>query len=87
MYLEFCMAVFLVSNLPYLFKKEMIAPNDRPQFSNYFIKLIGFLAGFISALTGAVGVLFNRVYFRCGLDKEEVVATRAANEILRLIFT
>ena len=40
------------------------------------------MAGFISALTGAVGVLFNRFYLRYGLDKEQIVATRAANEII-----
>lgn len=82
MYIEFCMALFLVSNLPYLFRKELVISNDKPQLSNNFIKFTGFLAGFISALTGAVGVLFNRVYLRCGLDKEEIVATRAANEII-----
>lgn len=36
----------------------------------------------ISGLTGAVGVLFNGCYFRCGLRKEQVLATRAANEVL-----
>jgi uncharacterized protein len=43
--------------------------------------VIGFLAGFLSGLTGAVGVLFNRFYFRRGLGPEEVVATRAGNEL------
>jgi uncharacterized protein len=33
-------------------------------------------------LTGAVGLLFNRFYLRYGLTKEEIVATRAANEII-----
>lgn len=80
MYIELCMAIFLVSNLPYLFKKT--SPNtDKPTLSPHLLKFIGFLAGFISALTGAVGVLFNGVYLRYGLSKEEIVATRAANEI------
>ncbi|MFQ6334343.1 sulfite exporter TauE/SafE family protein [Methylophilus sp. 3sh_L] len=80
MYIELCMAIFLVFNLPYLFKK--VVPNtEKPTLSDHFLKLIGFLAGFISALTGAVGVLFNGVYLRYGLSKEEIVATRAANEI------
>lgn len=82
MYVEFCMAVFLVSNLPYLFRNESVVSNEKPRFSDNFIKLIGFLAGWISALTGAVGVLFNGVYLRCGLGKDEIVATRAANEII-----
>lgn len=83
MYIELCMALFLVSNLPYLFRKEpATSGGNHPTLSNHFLKLIGFLAGFISALTGAVGVLFNRVYLRYGLSKEEIVATRAANEII-----
>lgn len=81
MYIELCMAVFLVSNLPYLFKKSSDNPHKSalPQF---WLGIVGLLAGFISGLTGAVGVLFNRVYFRFGLNTEEIVATRAANEVI-----
>lgn len=39
------------------------------------------MAGFISGLMGAVGLLFNRLYLKYGLTKEEIIATRAANEI------
>jgi uncharacterized protein len=81
MYIELCMAIFLVSNLPALFRKEGTPTTGKPPLSNHFLKFVGFLAGFISALTGAVGVLFNAVYLRYGLSKEEIVATRAANEI------
>lgn len=81
MYVELCMAVFLVSNLPYMLRKQHNASNTKAEYSNNFIKLVGMLAGLISALTGAVGVLFNGVYLRCGLNKEEIIATRAANEI------
>lgn len=81
MYIELCMAIFLVSNLPYLFKKAPVPSQKKSAYSYAFLKYIGFLAGFISALTGAVGVLFNGVYLRYGLSKEEIVATRAANEI------
>ncbi|SNR85457.1 hypothetical protein SAMN05192560_1437 [Methylobacillus rhizosphaerae] len=82
MYIELCMAIFLVSNLPYIFKTESATLQDKPAFSNHTLRFIGFLAGFISALTGAVGVLFNRVYLRYGLTKEQIIATRAANEII-----
>jgi len=82
MYIELCMAVFLVSNLPYIFKKESAPNKNKRPLSNHFLKFTGFLAGFISALTGAVGVLFNAVYLRYGLSKEAIVATRAANEII-----
>lgn len=81
MYIELCMAIFLVSNLPYLFKSHSASNNGEHLLSNHFLKLIGLLAGFISALTGAVGVLFNGLYLRYGLSKEEIIATRAANEI------
>lgn len=81
MYIELCMAIFLVSNLPLVLRKESSVSSNKPELSNNFIKLIGFLAGLISALTGAVGVLFNGVYLRCGLTKEGIIATRAANEI------
>lgn len=80
-YIELCMALFLVSNLPYVFKKQAASSPEKSLHSNRFMKFVGFLAGFISALTGAVGVLFNGVYLRYGLSKEEIVATRAANEI------
>lgn len=33
-------------------------------------------------LHGAVGVIFNRAYYRMGLSKDEIVATRAMNEVL-----
>ena len=44
--------------------------------------IIGFLAGFVSGITGAIGLLFNRFYLKYGLTKEEIIATRAANEII-----
>lgn len=80
-YLELCMSVFLVSNLTQLIggSKSTAAQRFLPP---WLLRLIGFLAGFISGLTGAVGVLFNRFYFRFGLSNQEIVATRAANEAL-----
>ncbi|MEL4403043.1 hypothetical protein AAEJ42_22690, partial [Shewanella algae] len=47
----------------------------------FMLAVVGFFAGFISGITGAIGLLFNRFYLRYGLTKEEIVATRAANEI------
>lgn len=81
MYIELCMAIFLVSNLPYLFKKvdTSVGKNHLPK---WILPIAGLSAGFISGLVGAVGVLFNRLYFRYGLNKEQVVATRAANEVI-----
>lgn len=80
-YIELCMAIFLVSNLPYLFRKvdTSLGENRLPKI---ILPIAGFSTGFISGLVGAVGVLFNRMYFQYGLDKEQIVATRAANELI-----
>jgi hypothetical protein len=80
-YLEIAMGLFLISNLTFLFKKPKEL-NDTEKPRNSILALIGFSAGFLSGLTGAVGLLFNRFYLRYGLTKEEIVATRAANEII-----
>ncbi|WP_300664975.1 sulfite exporter TauE/SafE family protein [Fluviicola sp.] len=80
-YLEIAMGLFLVSNLTFLFKKpKELSETEIP--ATIKLTSIGFLAGFLSGLTGAVGLLFNRFYLRYGLTKEEIVATRAANEIM-----
>jgi len=80
-YLEVVMGIFLVSNLTSFFQKAKEI-NATEKSSNFVLGLIGFSAGFISGLTGAVGLLFNRFYLRYGLTKEEIIATRAANEII-----
>jgi uncharacterized membrane protein YfcA len=80
-YLEIAMGLFLVSNLPAIFKKSDASPGAT-RSSRSLLMLIGFLAGFLSGLTGAVGLLFNRFYLQYGLTKEEIVATRAANEMI-----
>ncbi len=80
-YLEIAIGIFLISNLMFLFQKpKEINKPEKP--SNFILTLIGFSAGFLSGLTGAVGLLFNRFYLRYGLSKEEIIATRAANEII-----
>lgn len=80
-YLEIAMGLFLVSNLTFLFKKSKeFDQTEKP--ARFKLTLIGFSAGFLSGLTGAVGLLFNRFYLQYGLTKEEVIATRAANEIV-----
>ena len=81
LYLGVVIGLFLVSNIPFLFKKKkelhLVA---KPK--NYLLLIIGFLAGLLSGLTGAVGLLFNKFYLRYQLSKEEIIATRAANEII-----
>lgn len=81
LYLEIAMGLFLISNLSFLFKKP-IEINKKEKPANFILTIIGFSAGFLSGLTGAVGLLFNRFYLRYGLSKEEIIATRAANEII-----
>ncbi len=81
LYLELAMGLFLMANLPLLFRSSAQLNTARPS-PNWVLSLIGLAAGFVSGLTGAVGLLFNRFYLRYGLTKEEIVATRAANEVV-----
>jgi len=81
LYMEVFIGLFLVSNIPFLFKKPEALEN-LPRPGNVHLAFIGLMAGFVSGVTGAVGLLFNKFYLRCGMVKEEIVATRAANEIL-----
>ncbi len=81
LYLEIAMGLFLVSNLPFVFRKPKNQAVDQ-KTTRLALVLIGFSAGFVSGLTGAVGLLFNQFYLRYGMSKEEIVATRAANEIV-----
>lgn len=81
LYLELLMGLFLMANLPLIFRPTTELETTHPLPKGY-LALIGAAAGFVSGLTGAVGLLFNRFYLRYGLQKEEIVATRAANEVL-----
>lgn len=80
-YLEIAMGLFLISNLPFIFKKQEAIKSGK-KTEDRFLSVIGFCAGFLSGLTGVVGLLFNKFYLNHGLTKEEIIATRAANEII-----
>lgn len=80
-YLQLVVAFFLIANLPELFKTKKLQQEHQKPYSKFLLAIIGFFAGFISGITGAIGLLFNRFYLRFGLKKEEIVATRAANEV------
>lgn len=78
-WLELVIGLFLVVNLPFIFKP---AQKTTKRNTKWLLPIIGLATGFISGLTGAVGLLFNRFYLTYGLSKEEIIATRAANELL-----
>jgi uncharacterized protein len=82
MYLQLIVALFLIGNIPMLLRKKGQERKDEKPHSVFILALVGALAGFISGVTGAVGLLFNRFYLKYGLSKEQIVATRAANEII-----
>ncbi|WP_291492733.1 sulfite exporter TauE/SafE family protein [Acetobacter sp.] len=82
LYLEVCLAIFLIGNLPLIFFAQPIRSEKTIEGGKIFLVAIGAGAGFLSGFTGAVGLIFNRFYLRLGLRKEEIIATRAANEIL-----
>ncbi|MEO7080270.1 MAG: sulfite exporter TauE/SafE family protein [Flavobacteriales bacterium] len=81
LYLQFFVALFLITNLTELFRTKTAIEREEKPYPKYVLAIVGFFAGFISGITGAIGLLFNRFYLRYGLTKEEIVATRAANEI------
>lgn len=80
-YLQLVVALFLMANLPELFVSRKSQVTEEKPYPKYILAIVGFLAGFVSGITGAIGLLFNRFYLKYGLSKEEIVATRAANEI------
>lgn len=80
-YLQFLVALFLVTNVTELFRNKKEIQKEEKPYPKYILALVGFFAGLVSGVTGAIGLLFNRFYLRYGLTKEEIVATRAANEI------
>ncbi len=80
-YLEIILGAFLVSNLSFLLNNKGLADEGKKP-GRFSLSVIGFLAGFLSGLTGAVGLIFNKFYLSYGLSKEEIIATRAANELL-----
>lgn len=81
-YLQLIVAILLISNVPQLFLSKKEQDKEEKSSPKYVLAIIGFLAGFISGITGAIGLLFNRFYLKYGLTKEEIIATRAANEII-----
>lgn len=84
-YLSLLLGLFLMGNLPLLFRKHHAVKNEKP-IRPIWLHALGCAAGFISGFTGAVGLIFNGFYYRLGLRKEEIIATRAANEIMMHLF-
>lgn len=81
-YIQVMMGLFLVSHFSFIFKKNKNEALEQVALTKSKIIGVGFLTGFLSGLTGAVGLLFNKFYLRHGLSKNEIIATRAANEII-----
>ncbi|HQQ94509.1 MAG TPA: sulfite exporter TauE/SafE family protein [Bacteroidia bacterium] len=80
-YLELFMGLYLMGNMVFLFRRTA-SPAEYAGHHLLRLMVVGALAGFLSGLTGAVGLLFNRFYLNYGLKKDEIIATRAANELL-----
>jgi len=81
-YLQIIVALLLIANIPQLFLHKKAQEKEEKPSPKYVLAIVGFLAGFVSGITGAIGLLFNRFYLKYGLTKEEIIATRAANEII-----
>lgn len=80
-YLQLIISFLLLSNLIEFLKPSKEIDQNTSLISVRLVMIIGFFAGLISGITGAIGLLFNKFYFKMGLKKEEILATRAANEI------
>ncbi|TGM11145.1 sulfite exporter TauE/SafE family protein [Leptospira selangorensis] len=85
-YLQLSVSLFLLANLPEIFKSKTDHETNEKPYPNFILAIIGFLSGLVSGITGAIGLLFNRFYLSYGLQKEEIVATRAANELFLHLF-
>jgi len=83
-YIKLVLGLFLTANLPMLFLRQraFVDEPQAPPIKPAFLLILGGAVGLVSGFTGAVGVLFNRFYFRLRLQKAEIVATRATNEVL-----
>lgn len=81
-WIELLMSVFLIGNLPQVFKNKKKDYDADLGMKSWTLLVVGFFAGFISGITGAVGLLFNRFYLKFGMANQQVVATRAANEVV-----
>lgn len=81
-YLDLLLGLFLIGNLPFLLRRGTQSPAATRPFRPALLPALGAAAGFLSGFTGAVGLLFNGFYHRMGLRKEQIVATRAANDVL-----
>ncbi|WP_153936987.1 sulfite exporter TauE/SafE family protein [Riemerella anatipestifer] len=80
-YLQLVVGFILIANVPQLFITRKKQEKTEKPYPEFVLAIVGFFAGFVSGITGAIGLLFNRFYLKYGLSKEEIVATRAANEI------
>lgn len=82
-YVRLILGIFLVANLPLLFRRHRKSlQTEQPAVRQPMLLLLGAAVGLLSGFTGAVGVIFNRFYYRLGMEKAEIVATRATNEVL-----
>ncbi|TGL59401.1 sulfite exporter TauE/SafE family protein [Leptospira sarikeiensis] len=86
LYLQLFISIFLIANLPQILKSKADLDKKEIEYSNFVLASLGFISGFISGITGAIGLVFNRFYLKYGLNKEEIIATRAANELFLHLF-
>ncbi|RTZ46603.1 sulfite exporter TauE/SafE family protein [Chryseobacterium arthrosphaerae] len=79
-YLQLIVAFFLIANLPQLLASK-IRLKKQERISKISIGTYRLFCRVHFRNYRAVGLLFNRFYLKFGLKKEEIVATRAANEV------
>ncbi|SIQ35740.1 Sulfite exporter TauE/SafE [Chryseobacterium sp. RU37D] len=80
LWVELIMALFLIGNLPQIFKGKDYKTEEK-ELRVVNLLTIGLFAGLTSGFISAGGILFNKFYMKIGMTNQQIVATRAANEI------
>jgi uncharacterized protein len=90
-WLQLIIGIFLITSIFQFLDKAIVRKKDEPVLKNPEVEKtvglrtfigVGVFVAFLSGLIGGVGPLMNIVYIKYGLDKEKLIGTRTANEML-----
>ncbi|MDO5769204.1 MAG: sulfite exporter TauE/SafE family protein [Psychrobacter sp.] len=78
-WIQLAVGIFLISTVVQYRFGKVDKSFDMPKIG--FIPL-GFLVAFISTIVGGLGPVMNPFYMNCGLQKEDLIATKSANAFI-----
>ncbi len=73
---QILIGAFLISTI---FQYQFGKKKRSFKVSNWHFSPLGFIIGFLGTLTGGLGPVLNPFYLNAGLEKEQLIATKAAN--------